>query len=146
MRAAAFSVPGWTRVFQSYKHCEVGWAKDTAVAAVGPTGGCFEDGSGSGSSSPTLGVRAKGASVDKGGCDGRSMRQVSPRRLARVRASCHHVFPLRDLFRGLDRWIRMRIRCMKFKRKSRADNGRMRLQQFPSAWPLALSDLRPAPV
>ena len=30
-------------------------------------------------------------------------------------------------FRGLDRWIRMRLRCMKYKRKSRADNGRFRL-------------------
>src|SRR5262249_16353253 len=29
-----------------------------------------------------------------------------------------------DCFRGLDRWIRMRLRCMKYKRKSRADNGR----------------------
>ena len=35
-----------------------------------------------------------------------------------------------DLFRGLDRWIRMRLRCMKYKRKSRADNGRLRLVQF----------------
>jgi len=29
---------------------------------------------------------------------------------------------VRDLFRRLDRWIRMRIRCMKFKRKQRTDN------------------------
>ena len=35
-----------------------------------------------------------------------------------------------DLFRGLDRWIRMRLRCMKFKRKSRTDNGRFRLKHF----------------
>jgi group II intron reverse transcriptase/maturase len=50
-----------------------------------------------------------------------------------------------DLFRGLDRWIRMRLRCMKFKRKSRADNGRLRLRNFRSLGLLALSDLRPAP-
>ena len=50
------------------------------------------------------------------------------------------------LFRGLDRWIRMRIRCMKFKRKSRADNGRMRLQQFQHRGLLSLSDLRPLPL
>jgi hypothetical protein len=30
-----------------------------------------------------------------------------------------------DVCRSLDRWIRMRLRCMKFKRKSRADNGRV---------------------
>jgi RNA-directed DNA polymerase len=35
-----------------------------------------------------------------------------------------------DLFRGLDRWIRMRIRCMKFKRKSRSDNRRLRLKHL----------------
>jgi group II intron reverse transcriptase/maturase len=34
-----------------------------------------------------------------------------------------HVY---DLFRRLDGWIRMRIRCMKFKRKSRSDNRRLR--------------------
>lgn len=50
-----------------------------------------------------------------------------------------------DLFRGLDRWIRMRLRCMKFKRKSRADNGRLRLRHFRRLGLLCLSDLRPAP-
>jgi group II intron reverse transcriptase/maturase len=50
-----------------------------------------------------------------------------------------------DLFRGLDRWIRMRLRCMKFKRKSRADNGRFRLRYFRSMGLLFLTDLRPAP-
>jgi group II intron reverse transcriptase/maturase len=34
-----------------------------------------------------------------------------------------HVY---NRFRGLDGWIRMRIRCMKFKRKSRSDNRRLR--------------------
>ena len=32
----------------------------------------------------------------------------------------------RALFRTLDRWIRMRLRCMKFKRKWRTDNRRLR--------------------
>lgn len=50
-----------------------------------------------------------------------------------------------DLFRSLDRWIRMRLRCMKFKRKSRADNGRLRLRHFRRLGLLCLSDLRPAP-
>jgi RNA-directed DNA polymerase len=50
-----------------------------------------------------------------------------------------------DCFRGLDRWIRMRLRCMKYKRKSRADNGRIRLERFHRLGLLFLSDLRPAP-
>jgi len=50
-----------------------------------------------------------------------------------------------DLFRGLDRWIRMRLRCMKFKRKSRADNGRLRLRHLRDLGLLFLTDLRPAP-
>ncbi len=50
-----------------------------------------------------------------------------------------------DLFRSLDRWIRMRLRCMKFKRKRRTDNGRLRLRIFRRLGLLALSDLRPAP-
>jgi RNA-directed DNA polymerase len=47
-----------------------------------------------------------------------------------------------DCVRGLDRWIRMRIRCMKYKRKSRADNGRYRLERFRREGLLFLSDLR----
>ena len=35
-----------------------------------------------------------------------------------------------DLYRSLDRWIRMRLRCMKFKRKSQLDNVRLRLKHF----------------
>ena len=50
-----------------------------------------------------------------------------------------------DCFRGLDRWIRMRLRCMKYKRKSRADNGRIRLERFRRLGLLFLLDLRPAP-
>ncbi len=51
-----------------------------------------------------------------------------------------------DLFRGLDRWIRMRLRCMKYKRKSRADNGRLRLKHFRRLGLLSLAGLRPVPV
>ena len=51
-----------------------------------------------------------------------------------------------DLFRGLDRWIRMRLRCMKYKRKSRADNGRFRLAYFRRLGLCFLVELRPAPV
>jgi len=51
-----------------------------------------------------------------------------------------------DCFRGLDRWIRMRIRCMKYKRKSRADNGRFRLVHFRRLGLVSLGALRPAPV
>ena len=50
-----------------------------------------------------------------------------------------------DLFRGLDRWMRMRLRCMKYKRKSRADNGRFRLAHFRRLGLLSLTELRPAP-
>jgi group II intron reverse transcriptase/maturase len=50
-----------------------------------------------------------------------------------------------DLFRGLDRWMRMRLRCMKYKRKSRADNGRFRLAHFRRLGLLFLTELRPAP-
>ncbi len=51
-----------------------------------------------------------------------------------------------DLFRGLDRWIRMRLRCMKYKRKSRADNGRMRLQHIRRLGLCSLTELRTPPV
>jgi RNA-directed DNA polymerase len=51
-----------------------------------------------------------------------------------------------DLFRGLDRWIRMRLRCMKYKRKSRADNGRFRLVYFRRLGLCSLTVLRLAPV
>ena len=50
-----------------------------------------------------------------------------------------------DCFRGLDRWIRMRLRCMKYKRKSRLDNRRIRLERFRRLGLLFLTDLRPAP-
>ena len=34
------------------------------------------------------------------------------------------------LYQKLDKWIRMRVRCMKFKRKLTADNSRLRLGTF----------------
>jgi RNA-directed DNA polymerase len=48
-----------------------------------------------------------------------------------------------DAYRSLDRWIRMRLRCMKFKRKSGKDNFRLRLKHFRHMGLLSLSDLRP---
>jgi len=47
-----------------------------------------------------------------------------------------------DMYRSLDRWIRMRLRCMKFKRKSQVDNVRIRLKHFRNMGLLSLSDLR----
>lgn len=47
-----------------------------------------------------------------------------------------------DLYRSLDRWIRMRLRCMKFDRKSQVDNVRIRLKHFRHRGLLSLSDLR----
>jgi len=47
-----------------------------------------------------------------------------------------------DAFRSLDRWIRMRLRCMKFKRKSRVDNARLRLKHLRRLGLLSLSELR----
>jgi group II intron reverse transcriptase/maturase len=49
-----------------------------------------------------------------------------------------------DMYRSLDRWIRMRLRCMKVKRKSQVDNVRIRLKHFRHMGLLSLSDLRPS--
>jgi hypothetical protein len=51
-----------------------------------------------------------------------------------------------DAFRSLDRWIRMRLRCMKFKRKSGKDNFRLRLKHLRHLGLLSLSALRPCGV
>jgi RNA-directed DNA polymerase len=48
-----------------------------------------------------------------------------------------------DAYRSLDRWTRMRLRCMKFKRKSGKDNFRVRLKHLRHMGLLSLSDLRP---
>ncbi len=50
-----------------------------------------------------------------------------------------------DAYRTLDRWIRMRLRCMKFKRKSREDNGRLRLKHIRNMGLVSLQDLIPSP-
>ena len=47
-----------------------------------------------------------------------------------------------DMYRSLDRWIRMRLRCMKFKRKSQVDNVRVRLKHFRNMGLLSLGDIR----
>jgi group II intron reverse transcriptase/maturase len=47
-----------------------------------------------------------------------------------------------DAYRSLDRWVRMRLRCMKLKRKSGKDNFRLRLRHFRHMGLLSLSDLR----
>jgi group II intron reverse transcriptase/maturase len=51
----------------------------------------------------------------------------------------------RSLFRRLDRWIRMRLRCMKFKRKWTSDNRRLCLKGFLRMGLLSLSDFYPQP-
>lgn len=47
-----------------------------------------------------------------------------------------------DAFRSLDRWIRMRLRCMKFDRKSQVDNVRIRLKHFKRLGLLSLGEIR----
>jgi hypothetical protein len=49
-----------------------------------------------------------------------------------------------DAYRSLDRWIRMRLRCMKTKRKSKLDNSRIRLKHLKRMGLLSLSELRRA--
>ena len=49
-----------------------------------------------------------------------------------------------NAYRSLDRWIRMRLRCMKFKRKSQVDNVRIRLKHLRRMGLLSLTDLRAA--
>jgi RNA-directed DNA polymerase len=54
---------------------------------------------------------------------------------------------VRNLFRSLDRWLRMRIRCMKFKCKRRTDNLRLRRKHLRNVGLICLSDVwRPAVV
>jgi len=49
------------------------------------------------------------------------------------------------LFRGLNGWLRMRIRAMKFKRKSRSDNWRLHRKHIRNLGFLFLSDARAPP-
>jgi RNA-directed DNA polymerase len=51
----------------------------------------------------------------------------------------------RTLFRTLDRWMRMRIRCMKFKRKRVTDNWRLRLKHLRHQGLLFLGEIRAPP-
>jgi group II intron reverse transcriptase/maturase len=48
-----------------------------------------------------------------------------------------------DMYRSLDRWIRMRLRCMKFKRKHNTDNWRLRLKHLKNMGLISLTDLIP---
>jgi group II intron reverse transcriptase/maturase len=52
---------------------------------------------------------------------------------------------VRSLFRDLDRWIRMRIRCMKSKRKSRSDNWRIKVKYLDRLGLLELGHARAPP-
>ena len=51
-----------------------------------------------------------------------------------------------DTYRNLDPWIRMRLRCMKTKRKSKVDNPRIRLKHLRRMGLLSLGELRKARV
>ena len=50
-----------------------------------------------------------------------------------------------DLFRTLDRWLRMRIRCMKFKRKRKTDNWRLHGKHLANLGFVFLSEARAPP-
>lgn len=52
----------------------------------------------------------------------------------------------RKLFVKLDKWIRMRLRCMKLKRKWKTDNKKLRLKFFRKMGLLSMYDLSTAPV
>jgi len=47
------------------------------------------------------------------------------------------------LFQNLDSWLRMRLRAMKFKRKRRTDNDRLRTKHLRKMGFLFLNDLNP---
>ena len=51
-----------------------------------------------------------------------------------------------DAYRSLDRWLRMRLRCMKFKRKSVEDNFRLRLKHLERLGLLSLLAMIPSRV
>jgi RNA-directed DNA polymerase len=51
-----------------------------------------------------------------------------------------------ETFRKMDRWIRMRLRCMKYKRKWRTDNKRLRIKHFHRMGLLNMTDFRKFPV
>ncbi len=51
----------------------------------------------------------------------------------------------RTLFKNLDQWIRMRLRCMKYKRKWMTDNRRLRVRHLQNKGLINLLDFYPAP-
>nr|VFK20697.1 MAG: Group II intron, maturase-specific domain [Candidatus Kentron sp. LFY] len=51
----------------------------------------------------------------------------------------------RRLFKETDKWIRMRLRCMKYKRKWRTDNRRLRLKHLQRTGLLSLYDFYQQP-
>lgn len=61
-----------------------------------------------------------------------------------VRGTANYFAPsfsnVRGLFRTLDRWIRMRLRCMKFKRKQNTDNWRFQRKHLARMGFVFLSD------
>ena len=52
---------------------------------------------------------------------------------------------VKDLFRTLDRWLRMRLRAMKFKCKRRSDNWRLQQKHLVNMGFVFLGDPRPPP-
>jgi len=52
----------------------------------------------------------------------------------------------RNLFKRLDSWIRMRLRCMKYKHKWMTDNRRLRIKHLRNKGLLSLYDFYPKPV
>jgi len=51
----------------------------------------------------------------------------------------------RSLFNNMDRWIRMRLRCMKYKRKWKTDNRRLHLKHLKNKGLISLYDFYPKP-
>jgi group II intron reverse transcriptase/maturase len=51
----------------------------------------------------------------------------------------------RSLFKNMDQWIRMRLRCMKYKRKWKTDNRRLRLKHLKNKGLISLYDFYPKP-
>jgi hypothetical protein len=66
-----------------------------------------------------------------------------------VRGTANYFAPafarVSDLFRSLDRWMRMRLRCMKFKCKRITDNWRLHGKHLAHLGFCFLSDTRPPP-
>jgi group II intron reverse transcriptase/maturase len=80
----------------------------------------------------------------------RNMDEEALRRLNRVIRGTANYFATpfshnRWLFEHLDSWIRMRLRCMKFKRKWRTDNRRLRVKHLRRAGLLSLRGFYPTP-